>query len=237
MIPKKIHYCWFGRTPLPRKILKYIDSWHRYLPECEIKEWNEDNFDINKFEYTKQAYFAKKYAFVSDVARLYALVQEGGVYLDTDILVLKSIDSYLWNQRAFIGFEHGINIGTGVIAAEAGHPFFCEFYRMYESRSFFKGLRYDEETNVWQITRLFENKGLVRNNTMQLVSDVLVCPQNFFCNKDWGTGLYYNDENSIAIHDFQSSWCDSSKCFFHRVKRKLKKIITIGRYRWTSLKI
>ena len=227
MIPKKIHYCWFGKKPIPENTLKYIDSWKKYLPDCEIKEWNESNFDINQFKYTKEAYFAKKYAFVSDVARLHALVTEGGLYFDTDILVLKPFDPYLWSQKAFIGFELETFIGTGIIAAEANHPLFKDFLVSYKSKSFFKGLNYNLETNVYQITDFFAKKGLLRNNTKQVIEDVLVLPQNYFCNKDWESGKYYNNENSYTIHDYQSTWCDSSKGICHKVQRKIKKILKI----------
>lgn len=231
MIPKIIHYCWFGRKPLPENVLKYMESWRKYLPECEIKEWNEENFDVNKYEYTKQAYYAKKYAFVSDVARLYALVNEGGLYLDTDILVLKSLDSFFWEKDAFAGFEQDTYVGTGVIASRAHHPFFENFLSLYLSKSFYYRLNYDEETNVSLMTRFLEKYGLVRNNTEQVVSGVSVYPQDFFCNKVWSTGEYFNNENSYMIHDFQSTWIDDPTNFFSRVKRKLKKIAKIFSYK------
>ena len=235
MIPKKIHYCWFGKKPLPKEVLKYMESWRKYLPDCEIKEWNEENFDVNQFKYTKEAYFAKKYAFVSDVARLQALVSEGGLYLDTDILILKPLDPYLWSTNAFIGFEHDTFIGTGVIASKADHPLFKDFLSSYKSKSFFKGLNYNEETNVSQITDFFSKKGLIRNNTKQIIEDVVVYPQNYFCNKNWYTGQYYNDKQSYTIHDYQSSWCERSSNLLHRIKRKIKKILTISTFFFENL--
>lgn len=230
MIPKIIHYCWFGGRPLPENVLKYIETWRKYLPECEIKEWNEKNFDINKYEFAKQAYYAKKFAFVSDVARLHVLVNEGGLYLDTDILVLKKLDSFFWEKNAFVGFEQDVYVGTGVIASKAHHPFFEEFLSLYLSKFFFCGLNYDEETNVSLITQALEKRGLARNNMEQEVYGVSVYPQNFFCNKVWATGEYFNNEYSYMIHDFQSSWIDNSTSFFSRMKRKLKKIVTILSY-------
>ena len=106
MIPKKIHYCWFGGNPLPVLAQKCIESWKKYLPDHEIIEWNEDNFDINEYEYAKEAYYAKKYAFVSDVARLHALVNEGGIYLDTDIKFLKGLPDSLLEGKGFLSFEN-----------------------------------------------------------------------------------------------------------------------------------
>lgn len=95
MIPKKIHYCWFGRGPLPELARKCIASWRKYLPEYEIKEWNEDNFDLDAYPYVREAYDSRKFAFVTDVVRLYALYNEGGIYMDTDVEVLKPLDSIL----------------------------------------------------------------------------------------------------------------------------------------------
>ena len=93
MIPKKIHYCWFGGNPLPSLAVKCIESWKKYLPDYEIKEWNESNFDLNYNDYVREAYEAKKWAFITDVVRLYAMVTEGGIYMDTDVEVLKPLDS------------------------------------------------------------------------------------------------------------------------------------------------
>ena len=129
MIPKIIHYCWFGRKPLPENVLKYMESWRKYLPECEIKEWNEENFDVNKYEYTKQAYYAKKYAFVSDVARLYALVNEGGLYLDTDILVLKSLDSFFGRKMRLLALSRILMLARVLLRQELIILFLKIFFR------------------------------------------------------------------------------------------------------------
>lgn len=237
MIPKKIHYCWFGRKPLPDEVVRYMETWRKYLPDCEIKEWNEDNFDVNQYAYTKEAYFAKKYAFVSDVARLHALVTEGGLYLDTDILVLKKFDEYLWKNKAFVGFEHDKYIGTGVIGAEAGHPLFLNFLETYKKLHFFKTLHFNEETNVHKITKYFLSKGLIANNKMQIIDEVNVFPQHFFCNKDWATGTYYDTENSFSIHDYQSTWCMPTSTIKDKITRKINTLITIIKYRVTYNKV
>ena len=111
MIPKKIHYCWFGRNPLPPLALKCIESWKRYLPDYEIKEWNEDNFDVNMIPYTKEAYEAKKYAFVSDYARYWILYQYGGLYFDTDVEIIKNMDDII-ARGPFMGCENEANLGA-----------------------------------------------------------------------------------------------------------------------------
>ena len=114
MIPKIIHYCWFGRNPLPPLAIKCIESWKKFLPEYEIIEWNEDNFNLDKWVYTKQAYEMKKYAFVSDVCRLYAIKEFGGIYMDTDVEILNPLDKFL-HHNAFSGFESNYAIPTGLM--------------------------------------------------------------------------------------------------------------------------
>ena len=117
MIPKKIHYCWFGKNPLPEQTKQYIETWKKYCHDYEIIEWNEDNFDINQNQYCKEAYEAKKWAFVSDYVRLKVLYDNGGIYMDTDIEVIKPLDDLL-QYNWFAGFEAEDRIQTGVIGAE-----------------------------------------------------------------------------------------------------------------------
>ena len=130
MIPKIIHYCWFGGNPLSDLAQKCIDSWKKYCPDYEIKEWNESNFDLNSCDYVREAYQAKKWAFVTDYVRLYAMVTEGGIYMDTDVEVIRPLDSFLSN-RAFSGFEDETNIPTGIMACEKGFPLFEELLEEY----------------------------------------------------------------------------------------------------------
>ena len=118
-IPKKIHYCWFGGNPLPKETVEYIKSWKKYCPDYEIIEWNESNFDINRNLYIKQAYEAKKYAFVSDYVRVFALYKYGGIYLDTDVEVFKDFNDLLDNE-SFWGFEQENYIATSTIGAKKG---------------------------------------------------------------------------------------------------------------------
>lgn len=120
MIPKKIHYCWFGRNPLPELAVRCIESWKKYCPDYEIIEWNEDNYDINKISYVKEAYQARKWAFVTDYVRLDVVNQYGGIYLDTDVELLKSLDPLL-KYKSFFGMEEGKFIATGLgFGAEKG---------------------------------------------------------------------------------------------------------------------
>ena len=123
-IPKIIHYCWFGGKPLPKSAIKCINSWKKFFPDYEIKEWNESNFDVNMIPYTKEAYAAKKYAFVSDFARFWVPHEYGGIYFDTDVEVIRPMDDII-ARGAYLGMENrtAINPGLGM-AAPAGHPFY-----------------------------------------------------------------------------------------------------------------
>lgn len=230
MIPKKIHYCWFGRKPKPDSVLKYIQTWIDKMPDYEIIEWNEDNFDVNIYAYTKEAYFAGKYAFVSDVARLYALFNNGGIYFDTDIKVVKAFDNELMMNDAFIGFEHDRYIGTAVIACNKNEPIIEEFLDVYKKIHFFTNFKYDETTNVFRITELFNKKGLILNNYKQKIENFVVYPQNYFSAKHFRTGEYYNDSNTYAIHDFMCSWTNTKYSVIERIVNKLKIFFNILRY-------
>ena len=135
MIPKVIHYCWFGNTTKPQSVIDLINSWREILPDYTIIEWNESNFDINKLKYTQEAYQLKKFAFVSDVCRLHCLIEEGGIYLDTDIEVLKNFDPFL-KYNSFLGEERENFIGTGVIGSKADQDWMIKFYDLYKDLSF-----------------------------------------------------------------------------------------------------
>lgn len=136
MIPKIIHYCWFGENPLPELAQKCIASWEKYCPDYEIKEWNENNFDLNGCAFVKEAYEAKKWAFVSDFARLKIIYEEGGIYLDTDVEILKSFDTLLGN-KCFLGEETSGFVATGLgFGAEKYNPIIKELLEMYIGKHF-----------------------------------------------------------------------------------------------------
>lgn len=207
MIPKKIHYCWFGKNPLPQSAKKCIASWKKYLPDYEIKEWNEDNFDVSMSPYTLDAYEAKKYAFVSDVARLFALVKEGGIYMDTDVEVVRSLDPLLCHH-AFMGFE-GVNyIASNIIGSEAAHPFFSYLFSSYESRRFIKeNGNLDLSTNVVIITSILEKEyQLILSGEEQVINGIHFYPTDFFSPYDYITGRLHLTQNTFTIHWFDQSW-------------------------------
>ena len=212
-IPKKIHYCWFGRNPKPELALKCIESWKKNCPEYEIVEWNEDNFDMNQNLYVKQAYEAKKYAFVSDYARLYALYNYGGIYMDTDVEVLKNFNEFL-SLNAFTCFESNGYITTGVIGATKENPWIKDMLNEYTGLKFIKDNgEMDLTTNVARMSGLMKEKyGLNSDNVYQNLNDIVVVyPNDFFSPKDWSTGKINCTENTHTIHHFSGSWHDEKQ--------------------------
>ncbi|MBO5082292.1 MAG: glycosyl transferase [Lachnospiraceae bacterium] len=206
MIPKKIHYCWFGRNPKSELALKCIESWKQKLPDYEMIEWNEDTFDINENVFCKEAYEAKKWAFVTDYVRLKVLYEYGGIYMDTDVEVLDSLEDFLSN-RAFSGFEDNCSVPTGIMASEAKHPFFAELLAYYNNRHFtLEDGTYDVTTNVQIITETASNKGLRLDNTMQVVEDFAFYPNDYFCPMSWKTRKLNITKNTKTIHHFAGSW-------------------------------
>lgn len=205
-IPKKIHYCWFGGNPLPAAAVEYINSWKKFCPDYEIIEWNDSNFDLNCCTYVKEAYEAKKWAFVSDYARLWAMVNFGGVYMDTDVEMLKPIDEYL-ELHAFSGFESNHSIPTGIMACEKDFPLFRELLNDYKDRHFvLEDGSYDQTTNVVAITNRVLAHGLILNNTLQTVDGFTLYPFDYFCAKSTLDGSVKITENTRTVHHFSGSW-------------------------------
>lgn len=209
MIPKTIHYCWFGRNPKPKLATKCIRSWKKHCPDYEIIEWNEDNFDISSAPlYVRQAYEAKKWAFVTDYVRLYAMVNYGGIYMDTDVEVIKPLDPFL-HHRAFSGFEREIHIPTGIMACEKGFPLFQTFLDYYEDATF---INHDGSlnltTNVIVITEICTHKGFLPNGQYQIVDGFALYPKDFFCPTINPKGICEKTDNTITIHWFAGSWLE-----------------------------
>lgn len=206
MIPKIIHYCWFGGNKKPKLAKKCIRSWKKYCPDYKIIEWNEDNFDMNYNSYVKEAYEAKKWAFVSDVVRLYAIVNYGGIYMDTDVEVLKPLDDLL-EYEAVSGFEDQEHIPTGLMACEIGQDLFKEFLDEYKGLHFIKqDGSLDFTTNVTRITNTCKKYGFQPNNTLQNVNGLTLLPNDYLCPKSYDTGEINLTENSYTIHHFNGSW-------------------------------
>ena len=207
MIPKKIHYCWFGNGEKPELAIKCIESWKTHCPDYELVEWNEQSFDIDSAPlYVRQAYENKKWAFVTDYVRLYAMVSYGGVYMDTDVEVIKNIDAFLDNS-AFLGFEDGKNILTAVMACEKNFPLFKEMMNAYDDAFFVKeDGSLDTTTNVVRVTNVCLNHGLVQNNEHQFIEGLAVYPRDYFCPVEYLSGKLKKTENTVAVHWFSESW-------------------------------
>lgn len=206
MIPKVIHYCWFGGNPLPDLAEKCLASWKKYCPDYQIMRWDETNYDVTACQYAREAYQMKKWAFVSDVARLYALVHFGGIYMDTDVEVIHPLDSLL-SYEAVSGFESGRKISTGLMACEKGHPLFQEFLRAYDGAQFINADgSCDATTNVERITKICLRYGFRGNNRMQTFHGFTLLPKDYLCPKDARTRQINVTENTLTIHHFDASW-------------------------------
>lgn len=209
VIPKVIHYCWFGRNPIPDQHKRWMESWHRLCPDYEIKEWNEDNYDIGKNRYMLQAYRSQKWGFVPDYARLDIIYQHGGIYLDTDIELVASIDDLLY-QDGFIGFESEsfVNCGMG-FGAIKGLEIIKEMRDDYIGRCFFNE---DGTLNLLSSpciqTQFLKGRGLKDNGEYQIVDHLTVYPEKVFGGKNLATRKIDIFPYTKSIHHFSGSWLD-----------------------------
>ena len=208
MIPKVIHYCWFGGNPLTESAKACIDSWRRYCPDYEIIEWNESNFDVTQNDYCREAYEAKKWAFVSDYARLWAIYEHGGIYMDTDVEVVRPLDSLL-KHKAFMGFEDDAFISTGMFGMDLRNAFVATALGAYKERHFrLKDGIFDITTNVRSMTKiLVECYGLQSNGKKQMISDdIIIYPMEVLSAKSFRTGWILRDDTTYTIHHYAASW-------------------------------
>ena len=220
MIPKVIHYCWFGRNPLPALAVKCIESWKKYLPDYEIKEWNEDNFDVNMIPYTKEAYEAKKYAFVSDYARFWILYHYGGLYFDTDVEVIKPMDDII-ARGPFMGCENeakegatptqlGVAPGLG-LGCNPGLLFYKEMLDLYATLSFYNADgSYNQKTIVSYTTESLCTHGLKNTNQIQECAEIWVYPKEYFCPMDFYTKKIVFTDRTYTIHHYTASWVSNT---------------------------
>lgn len=233
MIPKILHYCWFGRNPKPRLAEKCIKSWEKYCPDYEIREWNEDNFNLDVAPlYVRQAYEAGKWAFVTDYVRLLALTRMGGVYMDTDVELVKSLTPFL-KHEAFVGFETDGTISTGIMGCRKDFPLFREFMARYDELRFLNpDGSLNMTTNVETVTGTCLKKGLVPDGTGQELEGLAIYPRDVFSPVDFETGRLRRTRRTAAIHWFSGSWYTAQESRHReRLRRQARRDKVLGPFR------
>lgn len=212
MIPKIIHYVWVGNNPKPKNIKKCMKTWKKHLKDYEIIEWNESNFDINSHPFVKKAYEAKKWAYVSDYIRMYAIYNYGGIYLDTDALVLDNFDKFLDN-KVFVGFERENYPFTAVFGAEKKNKFIKKLLDYYDNLDAYN---FDfENNNTISVSNILINEyGCSKENKEQLLKDgIKVYKDDVLCNPS---------KNSTAVHIFTGTWLEGVKPLKRKIVTALK---------------
>ena len=233
MIPKIIHYCWFGRGPKNELAIKCIESWKKICPDYEIKEWNEDNFDVNIIPYTAEAYQAKKYAFVSDYARFWILYHHGGLYFDTDVEVIKPMDDII-ARGPFMGIEVGATsesqaplvapgLGLGV---NPGRGLFKMMLERFEQLSFYmEDGKIQTYTMIPIVSELLKNEGLKHINDIQQVAGIWIYPADYFNPLEAETGILKVTENTRSIHWYMASWLPPQPVWKKKLKQWIRRLI------------
>ncbi len=253
-IPRIIHYCWFGKKPLPESALKCIASWKRYFPNYEIREWNEDNFDVDCIPYVSEAYKKEKYAFVSDYARFFILYKYGGIYFDTDVEVLQPFEPIL-SRGGYMGCETDgggsdkIAVAPGLgIAVKPGLGIIKEILDYYETIHFLKSNgEIDTETVVSKTTRILKRHGLMEKSGIQKVAGITIYPKIYFCPDEKARRSGNYNEKTFSAHHYTATWRDEKfnkklrnpmwKLFFRiisKVANTLKRML--GEQRWSRLR-
>ena len=215
MIPKIIHYCWFGRNPIPAEYQSYIDSWRKFLPDYEIREWNETNYDVNCIPFSKEAYEVGKYAYVSDYARLRILYEHGGVYFDTDVEVIRPMDD-LMERGPWMGVEKhtcrpGIDdmvaVGLG-FAVEPMNPIIKEIMEFYEEHHYIYPDGHMEQIPIVPVvTDVLRKHGMPNKlGSPTKVEGITIYPYDYFCPQDGFWGKIEITKNTYTIHHYSATW-------------------------------
>lgn len=227
MIPKTIHYCWFGNNPIPDKYKKYMESWSQFMPDYRIIEWNENNFDIQQNEYCRQAYENKKWAFVSDFARLKIIYEYGGIYLDTDVELIQSLSPLVSNGNGFIGFQNPYEINTGLgFAAQEHSECIRKMLEIYNKSNFIRvdgalDLTPCPVFNTVVLRKLGMKTGKKNCTEIQNVLDIKVLPIDYLNPTDLDDLKVHITSNTYSIHHFTATWYSNEQ----KRKRRIKKMI------------
>lgn len=226
IIPKIIHYCWFGHNEKPDIVKRCMQSWHLHLPGYQFIEWNDSNFDLNSNPYVKEAYQAGKFAFVSDYVRVYALYHFGGIYLDTDVEVFKPFDDLLYHD-SFWGFEQENYIATSTIGAAPHNKLIQVFLDSYTNKNFIRSDgTYDSLTNVALITNILSDWGVKPNGEFQELEGIATFyPQAYFSPYDYINCRTLTTGDTYAMHHFYKSWLPLKARWKGQIKVKLAKVI------------
>ncbi len=224
MIPKKIHYCWFGRGEKPALAKKCIASWKKYCPDYEIIEWNEDNFNLDTNAYTRMCYDEKKYAFLSDYVRLLVIKEHGGIYFDTDVELLKNIDEFL-NNEAYFGFETNefVNTGLGfgsVKNGEAVSAMVNEYDFLLDGKNGVVGC---PSLNTEALLKI----GLVQDGKLQSFGNTKIYPIDYFNPYESTTGRLNKTKNTVSIHWYSAAWMSKSQRLRSKITKPLHRILGV----------
>lgn len=234
MIPKVIHYCWFGRNPQPESAVKCIESWKRFFPDYEIKEWNEDNFDVDIIPYTHDAYCAKKFAFVSDYARFWILYHHGGLYFDTDVEVINSMNDIIENGPFFGAEVDGDEqrfltpkVAPGLcIGSYPKMSLFKRILDKYHNLDFFgPDCTFNKYTMIPLVTDLLLNEGMKPTKCIQRVGEITIYPAEYFNPLDIATGRLIKTNNTRCIHWFMASWLPPQPKWKKKLKQYIRRVL------------
>lgn len=224
-IPKLIHYCWFGGKKIPEKNREWMNSWKKKCPEFEIIEWNESNYDIKKNEFMYEAYKAEKWGLVPDYARLDIIYNHGGVYLDTDVEVIKDLKDLLF-QDGFAGIDNSwcVSLGLG-FGAIPHHPLVAELAELYEN------LRFETDHIVPAPTMMksfFELHGYKSSGELQMVADMTIYPEKILSGKNYTTGMLNVTNETFTVHHYDGSWCNRKELEIQKFKQEFYQKTVFG---------
>ena len=232
MIPKKIHYCWFGQSEKPKLAQKCIESWKQFCPDYEIIEWNENNFDLDYNKYTRYCYNHKKWAFLSDYVRLVVVAEYGGIYFDTDVELLKKPDELL-GYEAFFGFENENNISTGLgFGAERNHETVVAMKKVFDDLSPNSEGDYDLVACPALNTKALLPYGVVLNGKQQNVLGAEILPPEYFNPYDDPTGKLMKTSKTVSVHWYSKSWMPKSTILRSKVTKPFHRLFGTNCFEW-----